>query len=97
MANIRNANTYYMDTTTASLTISNIKVLGVLVTATSANAILNLQDVTTSDNKMNLRVATSGDSKYFDFADSPVVFPTGIKPSVVTNCVATAVIRETRG
>jgi len=96
MANVRNTNTYYIDTT-GSLVIANIKVLGVVVTATSANAILNLQDNTTSDNKLNLRVATSGESKFFDFADSPVLFSTGIKPSTVTNCVATVIIQETRG
>lgn len=97
MANVRNSNTWYIDTAASSLAIANLKVSYVIVTATAAAAILNLQDVTTTANKANLRVATSGDSVVFDFSLKPLVFPNGILPSTVTNCVATCVLEETRG
>lgn len=96
MASIRNGNTYYIDDTTA-LTAANVKVTKITVTATSANAILNLQDVTTGANKINLRVATSGTTEVFDFSDDPLLFPNGISPNTVTNCNATCVISEARG
>lgn len=95
MANVRNANTYYIDTTTA-IEVPGLKVAYVIVTATAASAILNLQDVTTTANKANLRVATSGATEVFDFSECPLFFPNGIIPSVVTNCVATCVLTESR-
>ncbi len=96
MANVSNSNTFYIDST-GSLLIKNLKAMYVTVTATAANAILNLQDADTSVNKINLRVAISGDTQEFRFEDSPIVFPNGIKANTVTNCVATVVIKESRG
>ncbi len=95
MANVRNGNTYYIDATT-ELAVPGIKVAYVIVTATSANAILNLQDVTTAVNKINLRVATSGETQVFDFSECPLYFPNGVIPSTVTNCNATLVLTESR-
>ena len=92
MANVRSGNTFYIDGTATTLAIKNVIVTHVLVTATSANAVLVLKDVTTANTKMDLRVATSGASQVFDFADNPIVFANGINPTTVTNCVATAVI-----
>jgi hypothetical protein len=101
MANVRSANTFYIDTqySTGSdeLAIKNIRVLQITITATSANAVLLLADSTTGTKKLDLRVATSGASQIFDFSDSPVVFPNGIKPTTLTNAVATVVIEESRG
>lgn len=74
-----------------------MKVFYVTVTATAASAVLNLQDNnSTTDNKINLRVATSGETKDFDFSECPLYFPTGLKPNTVTNCVATIVFQEVR-
>lgn len=97
MANVRNSNTYLIDGTATTLAVSNILVTHITVTATSANAVLVLQDVTTNAKKIELRVATSGSTQVFDFADNPIVFPNGVNPATVTNCVATAHIRESRG
>lgn len=96
MANVRSANTFFIDATTPTLAIKNIKVLYITVTATAASAILNLRDVSTLDNKINVRVATSGETGRFSFVDSPLVFPNGIDPNTVTNCVATLVVQESR-
>lgn len=96
MANVRNANTYHIDGTASTLAVLNIKVSHVIVTATAASAILQLQDVTTGNIKGNFRVATSGETRVFEFADNPIVFPNGINPATVTNCVATLIIQESR-
>lgn len=96
MANVRSSNTFLIDGTTPTLAISNIKVSYIVLTATGANAILILSDVTTANKKIELRVATSGTTEYFDFSENPLVFPNGVNPSTVTNAVATLVIMEAR-
>lgn len=78
MANAAQGNSVYIDAT-------GVIVVGILVTATSASAVLVLQDASGSTNKLDLRVATSGDSKFFDFSSAPITFPNGIKASTVTN------------
>jgi hypothetical protein len=99
MANTRNSNTFYIDTgystIAESLAVKGIRVLGVIVTATSANAILVLSDeIAAAPVKLSLRVATSGESAQFLFGDTPIRFPNGIRPTTVTNCVATVIIEE---
>jgi hypothetical protein len=97
MANVRSANTYYIDTQGETLDIKNIKVLYIVINSTAANAQLVLQDVTTGNTKLNLRVDSAHKTEYFDFADNPIVFPNGINPSALSaNCTATLVIQETR-
>lgn len=105
MANIRNANTFYVDTvaadtsvsTTGNLVVQNAKVKGVVVTASSANAVIVLKDISTGNIKLDLRVPTSGETKFFEFRNSAVLFPNGISPSTVTNGVATIILDESRG
>jgi hypothetical protein len=101
MANVRSANTFYIDTQYSvaadELAVKNIRVLGVTVTATAASAIIVLADSSTATNKLDLRVATSGDSAHFDFSDSPVVFPNGIRPKTLTNALVTVIVEESRG
>lgn len=100
MANTRSANTYYVDTqyaTNEELAVTNIAVLGVTVSATAASAQVVLADASSgSPKKLDLRVATSGESKHFDFSESPILFPNGIRPLTLTNAVATVIIREIR-
>jgi hypothetical protein len=98
VANARSGNTYYIDTqyaTNEELTGQNLLVLGVLVTATAASAVLLLADSTVK--KMDLRVATSGASQFFDFSSSPVRFNTSIRPTTLTNAVATIIIKDSQG
>lgn len=101
MANTRIGNSYYVDTT-GTLTDTNQKqvlVTQILLTATAASAILVIVDPTleaVSYKKMDLRVATSGDTKSFEF-DTPVLFPNGIKVLTLTNAVACIVGKNTGG
>lgn len=94
MANVRNANTYYADTT-GSITSKNIAVYGVVITPIGGTADIILQDVTTSANKMRLEVA-DGTSEFFNFAVTPIIFPNGFSISTLTNCVATFFIKESQ-
>lgn len=96
MANVRNSNTYYVDTTT-TLAVKGLRVSHVTVTATGANAVLVLKDVTTGNAKADLRVAASGASQVFNYSENPIFFPNGIDPATVTNCVATLNLLEVRG
>jgi len=94
MANAVNGNTIFVDTADTLLNKKGVRVAYVIVTATSANAVLVLQDNTQSINKIDLRVATSGESKVFDFSETPLYFPGGVKASTVTNTNSTLVIKE---
>lgn len=96
MANVRRGNTWWIDATGAlGSATSNVKTLlySVVITPTSANAILKLQDnSSTAQDLVEFRAATSGDSKTFDFSRKPIVFPNGIKVATVTNCNAAVVV-----
>lgn len=97
MANVRSANTYHVDGTASTLDIKGIKVTHILVAVSTANAVLVLSDVTTGNKKLEIRLATDESTEFYDFSDNPIVFPNGINPSTVTNCVATLMLDESRG
>lgn len=100
MANVRNANTFHIDTQystgTDELAVKNIKVTDVIVTATAAGGRVVLADSVTGAVKLDLRVVTDEESKHFRFHESPILFPNGIKPTVLTNALVTCVIQESR-
>ena len=103
MANIINSNTFFIDTaaadavatTTGNFPGSNLKVAYITVTATAAPATLNLRDILTDVNKIELRVDTINTTERFNFAETPLVFPNGIHPETVTDCRATVVLKKT--
>lgn len=90
MANDRVANSHYVDTADV-LSMSQAIVKGVIVTATAANAVFVLSSADGTKVKLDLRVATSGESRHFDFSNSPIVFSTGIKAHTVTNAIVTVI------
>jgi len=97
MAYVVNSNTIYISPTSSNEAIAdtrNVAVMYVIITPTSGNAVLTLEDTTTTALKLQVRAATSGDTKYFDFSAAPIVFPTGITVDTLTNCVATLVVRR---
>ncbi len=90
MGNARNGNTHYVDTTGVIDSTSNLKVAGILLTATGANAVAVLQDdSSTPVTKMDIRVAASGSTESFDFSAKPIVFPNGLRVSTLTNALLT--------
>lgn len=91
MANAQRGNLIYVDSTGDLTTDKNIKIQYIIITATAATAILKLADTSDSTVTLDVRLATSGESKQFSFEDYPLLFPNGIEANTVTNCVATIV------
>jgi hypothetical protein len=88
MANVRNANTWWVDessasgTTTSFISESNIKIVGLLLTSaadTDALAIFdrNAGGASVGAQKMLLQ-APAKDTKYIDFSARPIICPNGI-------------------
>jgi hypothetical protein len=100
MANVRNSNTFYIDTqysgASDELAVKNLRITHVIVTATAANGRIVLADSSVAT-KVDLRVATSGASQVFDFSANPLVFSTSVRPTTLTNAVATCIGFESRG
>jgi hypothetical protein len=102
MANTRSNNVWYVDTAHSSAADdlpTGVVLTAIVVTATAANGRIVLSDPNTAAIKLDLRVSaesasTSGDSRLFDFSNSPIVFPNGIRVSTLTTCVATITGRE---
>lgn len=97
MANVRSANTFFIDATTPTLPVKNIKVTHVTITTTAAAGVLVLSDLVTASKKLQIHVSADKTTQIFRFTDNPIVFPNGIDPTTVTNCVVTLNIMESRG
>lgn len=93
MANVRQGNIWYIDSTGAAGTQRQI-ILKILVTPTSANSIVVLRETSSGANKMDLRAATNGQTAEFDFTDYPVVFGDGIYVQTLTNAVVMIVVSD---
>lgn len=94
MANTRNGNTYYIDTT-GSLAVPGVAILSLTITGSGGAAVLELQDVTTTAPKGRWEVEDDT-TQLFDYSDHPIVFPNGISVVTATTCAVVAVIREAR-
>jgi len=99
LANVRNSNTFWVDATGALAGLGdNTKLFGIILVATGATAVMRLEDNQSSTvDKIEVRLATSGESMHFDFSTVPLLFPKGINVTIVTNCTATLILRETQG
>lgn len=101
MANVRNSNTFYIDTAYSSandeLPVKGIKVYYIIYTTSNATNQLVLADSVTGITKVSIKNATSGTSSIFRFDELPMVFPNGIRPITVTACTATLMVDEVRG
>ncbi len=94
MANIRNGNTYYIDTASVTLDVPMVRVKSITLTATNATNALILGDGDNSyPTKLSL-VGTNGVSLVFDYSLSPIYFANGIRVKTVTACTATVVLEE---
>lgn len=102
MANVRSANTFYMDTQYSAAAdelaaSKSLRLVGFFMTATGANAVCVLTDNGTK--KFEYRLATSGTSIFLPLATmgTPITFSTSVRPTTLTNCTASAVIQESSG
>lgn len=95
MANVRNSNSWYVDTAYSSaiddLLIKQLQVFAVFVTATAASGQIVLGDPVTGVTKLDLRVPTADQTQMFTFYETPISFPNGIRILTLTNAVATLV------
>lgn len=89
MANVKHGNTIYIDAT-GDVTSNKTHVYQVLVSATAANAQVVLGNIGASEKQLDLRVATDGDTKSFEFV-VPVMFPDGVEVITLTNAIVTLV------
>jgi hypothetical protein len=90
VANVKNGNTLYVDST-GTLTTVPTRVTHILVSSTSNNAAFVLQDQGASVNKIDIRVTPAHITQVIDLSDNPMFFPTGIKVSNITHAVATMI------
>lgn len=99
MANLRLGNTYYIDTqysTNEELARKNILVKGVVLTTSAAGGQLVLSDAGLGV-KLSLKAAADEDTVHFDFSSTPVIFSTSIRPTTLSNAVATVIFAESGG
>lgn len=91
MASVRNGNTIYLDSTSDTFAFSNLKVSHIVITSTGSAGHAVLADLSdTSRVKLDLCIPANT-SQEFRFADQPIVFPTGIQATTLSNCVITFV------
>lgn len=100
MANTRNSNTFYIDTAysvaTDELGIPNVSVAYIVLTSSANPGVLTLKD-SAGATKITIKTATANETKVIDLRSYPISFPSGIRPTTVTDCVATLVIIDSRG
>lgn len=79
MANVRNGNTIYVDSTGSLLTDKNVRVYGIFYTSNAAEDAIILKDADNSgDLKLKIQVATAKQTIFYDFHNTNVFFPNGI-------------------
>jgi len=98
MANVRNGNTFFIDTASGSggakLAELNVLVLGVTVSPSGGAATLTLADAQSpAVVKLTLTVPSGVAAQYYDFSENPILFPNGIDPTAATTVQATAIVR----
>jgi len=96
MANVRNSNTYFIDTASVSLDERGVRVLGIVITGDGAVGELLLADNDSGASypvKLDLR-APNNQSVYLDFIECPIFFPNGIRVITATTVLATLIIKS---
>ena len=95
MANIRNGNTFYIDTQYSAasdeLASKGIKVIGIFVTSTAAGGRVVLADSSIAT-KLDLRVTADEDTVYFDLSNNPIIFSTSLRPTTLSGALVTCVL-----
>lgn len=90
MANQRSGNILYVDSTGSADITSTVYVIGIVLTPTAAGGRIVLANrLSAGQTKIDLRAATSGESKDLDLTTRPMIFEDGINVSTLSNAVAT--------
>jgi hypothetical protein len=101
VANVRSANTWFVDTTSDSGTASTYvsgrcTLLGVIWYTAAAADTLKLFDKSAASaaagsQKLQLRAATALNAQYINLSDSPITFPNGVWVTLTTGAYATLI------
>lgn len=94
MANTINGNSIYVDSTGALSNTDGLLVMAIILTPTAGNAIIKLEDTTSTNVLIDYRASSANDSAYLDLTSSPLVFPGGLTIDTITNGVATLITRR---
>jgi hypothetical protein len=105
MANVRNANTFHINTVSSSTASSyldekDVQVIGIIFQSTTAgNEIiicdLKLGTAAAGDEKMHISTAANNETLFLRLADMPIRFPNGIWiSSLDAGCSATLILRS---
>lgn len=105
MANVRNGNTFFIDTqysvSTDELAKKGIRLVYLFVSSSSATNQLTLADSLSAATKINVQninnQGNAGNSVLYDFNNNPMLFPNGIRPTKLQNCNATCVVIDPTG
>lgn len=93
MANKRSGNTIYIDSTGTLSTEKALKIASIIFTPTAADGSITLVDALTDDTKIHVAGAVANDSKHIVLEKEAALFANGIKVSVLTNAVATLILK----
>lgn len=78
MANVRQANTWYVDTTGSLSTKKNEKIAYIILSTNAGGDSITLRESASGGNKLTFKHSITNDSKVFDFSEVPLVFSQGI-------------------
>lgn len=97
MANARRGNLQSVTTTGILTSERNQRVQQILLTVTTTNGVLVIQDPLDSTAMLDLRAVTAATTHVFDFPGPGIIFPNGLKVSTLTNCTAMIVYNNSSG
>lgn len=108
MANTRNGNTWWADTSSAGATASsfiserNLKIVGIAVTASAVSDVVEVFDKAAASDaagakKLTIKLATAGKTETLDFSERALVCPNGLWLTLTGTPVVTFILSSTGG
>ncbi len=94
MANTLSGNVWYVDTAYAAASddiTTNLIIGAIVLTVTGAGGRIVLSDPKTGATKLDLRIATDEQSELFDFSNTPIACPNGLRVTTLTTAVASII------
>lgn len=106
MANTRNSNTFYVDTTSSSGTAAsyiaakNLRIKGITFHMAVTTDVIDVHDKATGSAaagtlKLKIRASTALNTQHFDFSDSPLVCPNGLWVVLTGSPICTVILDTT--
>lgn len=96
MANTKQGNLVFIDTTANDIDTAAINIYYAILTPTSANGIVTLLTASGGTEIVRFQGSTATDSKHFDFSMKPINLSKGVH-ATVTNAVLTLITKPVGG